>query len=223
MSIESPKFNKPEEPKIPTESETTVVSPEDIETKVFSIPILDRELIKIGAESQEKKAEFLNWKKGLPEDVTIDLYHGLNGGLKSALDVLESPEHGIKQISGPSLSIYPVGQFWKPGDAGFHYSVTRKLIEFPGESNPDAKFRVDNGGSVFILGDNKTLPITEFNGEVMRTERKEDVYEERLVDGIVEDIVVGERTVELTDEEKWEEAKIIKKISELKSASALKR
>lgn len=221
MSIENPKFNKPEEQLTSIEPEATIISPEGEETS--SVPILNRELIKIGTESPEKKAEFVSEKRNLPAGAMIDLYHGLNGGLRAALGVLESPDHGVRQISGPCLQLYPVGQFWKPGDAGFHYSVPRKLFEFPGENSSDAKFRVDDDGTVSLIGGLKALSVTEFNGEVMRTERKEDIYEEQLVDGVLENVVVGEKTVELTDEEKEEETKVVKKISELKASSALKK
>ena len=131
---------------------------------------------------------------------------------------MESPDHGVRQISGPCLSLYPVGQFWKPGDAGFHYSVQRKLIEFPGEQNPDAKIRVNSGGSASLI-ELEALPVAEFNGEIMRTERKEEIYENRVVEGVTEEVLVGERAVELTAEEKELEKKIAIKIIELKIAS----
>ena len=79
---------------------------------------------------------------------------------------------------------------------------------------------MDDDGTVQLVGGLESLPITEFNGEVMRTERKVDVVEERLVDGVWEDVIVGEKVVELTDEEKEKVVKIAKKITELKSTTA---
>lgn len=200
-------------------SEFSEQTPESREEKeIAAIPVLDRELMAMGTKSQEIKANFVDEKKSLPPDALIDFYHGINGGLEGALQVLESPERGVKQISGPCLSLYPVGQFWKPGDAGFHYSIPRKSIEFPDESNPEAVIRVGRDGTAWLEGI-QALPITEFNGEIMRTERKEDVYEERVVDGITEEVPIGERAIELTNEEKEIAAKIVQKTAELKAAS----
>jgi hypothetical protein len=181
------------------------------------IPVLDRELMSIGTRSLEQKAEFVSELSNLPPDAEVYLYHGLNGGLGAALGVLESPDHGVRQISGPCLSLYPVGQFWKPGDVGFRYSVPRGLVEFPGEHNLNAQIRINSLGSGLLIGDRTALPVTEFNGEVMRTDRKEDIYEERIINGVTEDVSVGERTVELTDREKEEALKIMEKIAELKT------
>ena len=181
------------------------------EGEVPHIPVLDRELIKLGVSGPEKMEEFLDEKMALPPDAMIDLYHGLNGGLNKALAVLESPDQGVRQISGPCLAVFPVGQFWKPGDAGLKYAIPRGDIQFPGESNPDAKFRIDKGGVVTLVGGLEALPMDQYNGEVLRTERKVDIIEERL-EG---DVVVGERVVDMTDEEKADEAKIAEKLKEL--------
>ena len=183
----------------------------------FHVPILDRDLTRLGVSGQEEMDKFLSEKNSLPAESMIDIYHGLNGGLAAALAVLESPENGVKQISGPCLSVYPVGQFWKPGDAGFKYSISRELIEFPGESKPDAQFKIDKGGTVFLSNGLESLPITDFKAEVMRTVRKEDVVEEQLdEENTWRDVVVGERVVALTDKEIEVEKKIAEKIKELK-------
>jgi len=182
------------------------------------IPLLDRALMSFGTLGPEKKAEFLEEKKNLPPDATIELYHGLNGGLAKALAVLESPNQGVRQMSGPCLALYPVGQFWKPGDAGLRYSIPRRLIEFPGENLSDAKFRVDKGGAVTLMNGLETLPLTEFDGEVMRTERKEDVYEERLVGDTWTDVLVGERIVPLEEGEREAGLKIEEEIGRFSQA-----
>ena len=207
----TPEFGVAEIPTVESQ-----VSPETKDEKSL-IPVLDRKLIKMGTESPERKAAFVRERSELSPDAMVDLYHGLNGGLRAALGVLESPDRGVRQISGPALSLYPVGQFWKPGDAGFHYSVPRRLIAFPGENNPDAKIRVDEGGTAWIEGDVKALPVDEYSGEVLRTERKEDVYEEQVIGGVREEVLVGERVVELTDAEKEEAAKVASKLADLKA------
>lgn len=200
------------------ENETNEESHEEL-----LLPILDRELTQIGTASPGEKAQFVESRKNLPPDAIIPLYHGLNGGLVAALGVLESPDHGVRQNSGPTLALYPVGQFWKPGDAGFRYSIPRGSIEFPGESNSGAKFRVDEGGSVFLAGGLEALPLDQFNGEVLSVERKEDVYEKRVVNGLTEDVVVGERAVRLTEKEKEDEKRIAEKIKEFAQLREVKK
>jgi len=63
---------------------------------------------------EEKFKEYVEAQKNLPPDAIVHLYHGLNnGGYESALEILNSPGHGIQQRSGPTVSLVPVGQFWK--------------------------------------------------------------------------------------------------------------
>lgn len=183
--------------------------------QAMTVPTLNRDLMKIGMATREEKALFVNEKKNFSSEASIDLYHGLNGGIEGALKVLESPSQGVKQISGPCLALYPVGQFWKPGDAGFKYSIPRGQIEFPGESNPLAQFRVDEGGTVLMINGLDTLPLSEFNGIVMTTERKRDVIQEKVIDGVLEDVVVGQEVVPLTYEERKIGKEIQKKLQEL--------
>lgn len=174
------------------------------------IPILERDLMYLGTpDQQEKRLEFINELRDLSSEAAVELYHGLNGGLEKALAVLESPDQGVKQISGPCLAVFPVGQFWKPGDVGFKYSIPRGKIEFPGESNPDAQFRVDEGGSVLMINNLESLPLSEYSGEVMRTTQKEDVTFEKMINGEMMD-VPGQREVPLTREQ----VEVAKKIEE---------
>lgn len=186
--------------------------------QAMTVPVLDRDLMKIGMATREKKALFVNEKKNLPSDAVIDFYHGLNGTMEGALKVLESPSQGVKQISGPCLALYPVGQFWKPGDAGFKYSIPRNQIEFPGESNASAQFRVDEEGVVLMINGLEELPLSQFDGIVMTTERKKDIVEEKVIDGVVEDIVTGQEVIPLTYEERKISKEIQKKLQELSSA-----
>ena len=189
-----------------------------VETQIsLTIPVLNRDLIKIGTASPEERSEFVNSLKNLPPGTHVDLYHGLNGGSDGALKVLDSDSRGIKQISGPCLAAYPVGQFWKPGDAGFKYSVPKDDIEFPGENKPSAKFRMENDGIVYMINGLTELPIDEYEGVVMRTDRKVDILEEKVEDGVWRDIVVGEKTVPLTAEERKISADIQKKLQDLSS------
>jgi len=192
-----------------------------------NIPVLDRELCGLGLgpggvyseQWEERLAEFINEKRNLPPDATIDLYHGLNGGIEGALAVIQSPEQGVKQISGPCLAVYPLGQFWKPGGAGFKYSIPRESIEFPGENKSDAKFRIDDEGIVFLVNGLDTLPLTEFNGEVMRTERTEDVFAEGQdpsFDSTIEPI--GKKVVPLSRQEKEVGLKIEEQLGEFSQA-----
>ncbi|GEM_PF-6152264 len=184
-----------------------------------NIPTLDRELMELGTGEPEKLVEFLSEKSNLPPDANIELYHGLNGGLEGALAVLESPEQGVKQISGPCLAVYPVGQFWKPGGAGLKYSIPRGSIEFPGESNINAKFRIGDDGVVSLVNGIDTLPLTEFNGEVIRTDLMEDIFDEEQ--GFVFDSTtkpIERRIVPLSDREKEIGMKIEEKLGEFSQA-----
>ena len=181
----------------------------------LTLPVLNRDLIKMGTASPEEKSRFVDSIKNLPEGAMVDLYHGLNGGADGALKVLDSNSRGVQQISGPCLAVYPVGQFWKPGDAGFKYSITKDDIEFPGENKPDAKFCMDSEGIVYMVNGLTELPIDEYNGVVMRTDRKVDITEEKLVEGVWEDVVVGQKNVPLSAEEAKVSADIQKKLQEL--------
>lgn len=186
-----------------------------------SLGILDRDLIQMGRFDPEQMAEFLSAQRALADDVSIDLYHGLNGGLDKALVMLESPDQGVKQISGPCLAVYPIGQFWKPGDAGFKYSIPRGEIEYPGELRPNAKFRVDEGGVVTMVGGLESLPLSKYNGEVIRTEQKRDIIGEKVVDGFIEEEVIGEEIVPLSEGEKENQKQIARRLSEFSQIRAL--
>lgn len=186
-----------EEVSIP-DPEEEIVTPEK-EVVTLDIPILDRDLTRFGAD-HEARTEFINEKKSLPSDAIVELYHGLNSNLEGALAVLESPEQGLKQKSGPCLSVYPEGGYWKPGGAGLRYSIPRGKIEFPGETNPDAQFRMDDKGTVFMVNGLDTLSFTEFDGEVVRTEGKKTIYE---TDALGDDTfnIIEEIVRPLTDKE----------------------
>lgn len=202
---------------------------EVVEKKLeLTIPVLNRDLMKLGV-NHEKRGEFLNDLKDFPPEERINLYHGLNGGIGSALKILESPEHGVKQISGPCLSVYPVGQFWKPGGAGFKYSILRGDIEFPGESRPDAQFRMNDEGTIFLINGLDTLSLTRFDGEVMRTVATKDVYEKNedgsnkgeYVNGEWVVLPPTETAILLTNEEMALEKKIqeeVKKFSDIRTS-----
>lgn len=179
-----------------------------------TLPVLNRDLMKIGTASEEEKAAFVESIKNLPQGSSVDLYHGLNGGSLGALKILESEPYGVKQISGPCLAAYPVGQFWKPGDAGFKYSVNKDDIEFPGEHKANAKFRMDSNGVVFMIHGITELPLNEYTAVVMRTDRKVDVVEEKEVDGFWQDVVVGEKIVPITSEERRINKSIQEKLQE---------
>jgi hypothetical protein len=210
--------------------EQPVLSDESKENEVVqpNIPILDRQLCSLGLgpggvyseEWDERLAEFIDEKRSLPSDAKIDIYHGLNGGLDKALALLESPEQGVKQMGGEAacFAIFPVGSFWKPGDAGFKYSIPRESIEFPGENKPDAKFHIDDDGVVLLVNGLDTLPLTEFNGEVMRTERKKDIYEEQEIDGEWKDVLVGKEVVPLSDKEREAGLKIEEQLGKFSQA-----
>jgi len=201
------------------------IDPEILEAiktkKELTVPLLDRSLMQL-ARDHEKRAHFIDDLKQLSPERMVDLYHGLNGNLLNALSVIDSPDQGLRQISGPALSAYPIGQFWKPGDAGIKYSIPRNDIEFPGEANPDAHFRMDNEGTVLLVNGLEALPLTEFKGEILRTELKQPVYEERLTDGTWTDVEIGEKTVPLSAEEKETEIKIQKKLKDLNNIRNIK-
>lgn len=186
-----------EEVSIPDPKEE-IIAPEK-EVVTLDIPILDRSLTRFGFD-HEARTEFINEKKSLPSDAIVELYHGLNSNLEGALAVLESPEHGLKQKSGPCLSVYPEGGYWKPGDAGLRYSIPREKIELPGEINSGAQFRMDDTGTVFMVNGLDTLSFAEFDGEVVRTEGKKTIYE-KDVTGADTDVEAGQIVRPLTDKE----------------------
>ena len=198
-------FNEIHTEKVPASSKEATEDP-------GPVPILDRSLMQIGVASPEEKKKFLTDRKNLSPDSKIHIYHGINGGLEGALSVLDSEDHGVRQRgSSPTFCLYPVGQFWKPGDAGFRYTIQRKDVEFPGENNPAALFRVSESMDVYLLNDLEVLPVSEFGGEVLRTIRKEDVYKDEWSDE-----VIGERIVPLSEKEKEIANKIEQRIKELK-------
>ena len=142
--------------------------------------------------------------------------------MNKALEILESQKKGVQQISGPCLKAFPVGQFWKPGDAGFRYAIPRSDIEFPGERRSDAKFRMDQGGTVYMINGLHALPIDEYAGEVMRTERMVDKIEERIVDGVYQDVVIGQKVAPITPEERRVGRDIQRRIQQLSAVRAAK-
>lgn len=184
----------------------------------LTLPVIDRNLMDIGVASLEEKSRFVDSLKNLPAGTIIDIYHGLNGVSFNALKVLNSESRGVKQISGPCLSAYPLGQFWRPGGAGFKYSISKADIEFPNESKPNAKFRMVDDGTVYMINGLTELPVDQYEGVVMRTDRKEEITEKRGIDGEWKDVVVGEKTVPITDEERKINREIQKKLQEMSTA-----
>ncbi len=122
---------------------------------------------------EEKFKKYIEEQKNLPPDAIVYLYHGLGSGkYEAALDVLNGPSHGIEQHSGPTVSLVPVGQFWK--GVGFRYALRRDQIEFEGENNPNAVVRMKKNdfggeGDGIIIHASGALPIDQFEAEVMRS------------------------------------------------------
>lgn len=136
-----------------------------------TIPEIDSSMtpLSLGEEGYRKYIEQI---KNLSPDETVYLYHGLNsGGYNAVLDVLNSPSRGVEQRSGPTVSLAPVGQFWK--GMGFRYALKRGQIAFPGEDNPNAVVRMAGESGVedsgYITAPNGSLPLDQFHGEVMRS------------------------------------------------------
>lgn len=134
---------------------------------------IDKELLVLST-NEEKFKEYIEQQKSLPPDAIVHLYHGLNnGGYDSALEILNGPSHGIEQHSGPTVSLVPVGQFWK--GVGFRYALRRDQIEFPGESSPNAVVRMTRNslgdeGDGIIIHESKSLPLDQFDAEIMRSQ-----------------------------------------------------
>lgn len=190
----------------------------------LTIPLLDRELIDNDA-NEDKRARLIDRLKNVPESEIIKVYHGLKSNLGSgvALSILESSDHGVKQISGPCLSLSPSGAYWKPGATGFEYSLVRGDIEFPGESKEDARFRLDNKGTIFMINGLNHLSLDTYDGRVLRTAEIMEVYEKDedgdnkaiLVNGEWKDLPPVKKVIGLTDEELVIEKKIQEKLKEL--------
>lgn len=197
----------------------TAVSSQETDTSgeelLQSIPVLDNTLAKM----PENMSAFIAEKQNLPPGTLIDMYHGMNGrggrGLSKALELLNSEDKGVRQFGTVTLALYPVGQFWQPGGVGFHYAIPREKIVFPGETNPDAQFKVQEDGAILLINGLETLPLDVFDGEVVRVEEKEDVVVEKPVDGVWKDVVVGERALTLSQAEKESEIAIREKLREL--------
>ncbi|MEK7511095.1 MAG: hypothetical protein AAB582_02580 [Patescibacteria group bacterium] len=121
-------------------------------------------------------------QRTLSPDAEVRLYHGLNGSYDAALDLLTSEHKGVEERRGPTLSLTPLAQYWKPGDVGISYAIARQLVQFPGEDNPNAVVRLDANNVAHILTPDKTLPFTEYRGEVIRApETEPDPEKEREV------------------------------------------
>jgi hypothetical protein len=187
------------------------------------VPVLNSELMSLGLGDggvysekwNERLAEFIGEKRNLPPGAEVELYHGFGGaGLEKALEMLESSDQGVRQISGPTLCVYPVGQFWKSGAAGLKYLIPREQLEFSGESNPKAKFHVHENGNVEMINGLEALPLSDFKGAVLRSEKTEYIYaegEDPRFDSRIEPI--GKRVIPLSMEEREIEAKIKEKLN----------
>lgn len=122
---------------------------------------------------KEKLSKYVEDMRNLPPDAIINLYHGLNsGGYESALEILNGDSKGIEQRSGPTLSVLPLGQFWK--GVGFKYALRRDQIEFPGENNPNAVVQMRRGDdgiddTGYIVSESGNLPLDKFEADVMRS------------------------------------------------------
>jgi hypothetical protein len=133
---------------------------------------LDDRLFEI-LRDEDKLKEYVEKQKNLPPDATIYLYHGLNsGGYESALEILNGVSKGVEQRSGPTLSILPLGQFWK--GVGFRYALRRDQIEFSGDNNSEAvvKMRLGDDGiedTGYIIDKSGSLPLDRFKADVLRS------------------------------------------------------
>ncbi len=137
-----------------------------------SVQKIDSSLFK-DAMGEEGYKSFIENIKKLPPNEIVHLYHGLNsGGYESVLEILDSPSHGVEQHSGPTLSLVPVGQFWKR--LGFRYSLKRGQIAFPGEDNPNAVVKMGENGvpedTGYIATPSGSLPLDQFEAEIMRSQ-----------------------------------------------------
>ena len=132
---------------------------------------IDEELARL-FENKERFKQFIEKQKNLPPEGIIYLYHGLNnGGYQAALEILNGASRGIEQQSGPTVSLAPLGQFWK--GVGFRYALRRDQIEFPGEHNSQAIIRMTGDDGMedvgTIINESRNLPVDLFAAEVMRS------------------------------------------------------
>jgi hypothetical protein len=203
---------------------------EAVEKKIeFTVPILDRKLIDNDA-NEDKRAMLINKLKNIPASEIIKVYHGLKSDLRSALSILESQEPGVKQISGPCLSLSPSGAYWPPGSTGFEYSLLRGDIEFPGENNKGAHFRLDDMGTIHMINGLDYLPLNKYDGKILRTEGTKEVYEKdedgfnraKLINGVWKDLPPVQKEILLTEEETEIEKQIQEKIKAFSDARVMK-
>lgn len=130
---------------------------------------IDENLLKLFQDKENFK-KYIEEQKNLPPDAIVHLYHGLNsGGYEAALELLNGSSRGIEQHSGPTVSLTPIGQFWK--GVGLRYALRRDQIEFPGENNPNAVVRMegDDESAGQIVNESRSLPLDEFEAEIMRS------------------------------------------------------
>lgn len=132
---------------------------------------IDPSLFKVNM-GDEGFRQYVEQQRNLPPDGIVYLYHGLNGGgYKDALRIIDSPSHGIAQRSGPTVSLVPVGQFWR--GVGFRYALRRDQINFPGDNHPNAVVQMmDKDGMEdvgHIINESESLPLDKFEAKVMRS------------------------------------------------------
>lgn len=136
-----------------------------------TLPKIDKSLIDADLDPQKLQAH-LEQLKALPPDGTIYLYHGTRSGQETALSILNSEAQGVQGSSGPVLSLSPASVFWRNGSIGLRYKFRRDQVRFPGEDNKNADISLD-GDLGHILNESKSLPLTQFEAEIMGSEETE--------------------------------------------------
>ena len=191
--------------------------------KPMPLPLPELKLKDISKSKDEYTKYYEQIKNTKPND-DVKLYHGLkSNNLDSVLNILNSEHKGVSQISGPTLSLTPLGQFWNasPGNEtvpikglGICYTLKRKDICFPGENNPNAIVKmcnaVTNDNAALITNATGALSLAEHRGEVLcmrgweleeskfqyTTEDKVDFYKRQPAEPEFEDIIKMKQVAE---------------------------
>lgn len=104
--------------------------------------------------------------KNKKDDELVSLYHGANFLTISdkAVDSFSQAfvdSNCLKQISGPTLSLKPIGQFWR--GLGLEIKIPRNKIEFPGEKKDNPVVEINEDGIAFIITPDKSIKFDEFH------------------------------------------------------------
>lgn len=131
--------------------------------------------------SEEYTKSLYESAKNKNDDEIVSLYHGaktfsINEKVAESFFQAFTGSNCLQQISGPTLSINPIGQYWL--GLGLEVKIPRSQVEFAGEKKVNPIIKINEDGIAFINTSDRKIKFDEFHTNILLNLRSTTVEKE---------------------------------------------